>query len=126
MDNSSLAQLGSARVMFEALGVLETQLGREIPMSHIRAFLRIAMAGAEGIDQGQLQRMLGVSSAGMSRIVRGLSRINYDRSEGRDLVAFDFDPRDNRRRLIRLNDKGAALVQSLMVRLNSIQAAHAA
>jgi len=99
--------------------MLGEELDREIPLNHLRTLFRVGMAGDVGIDQGELQRAIGLSSAGISRTVRALSRISYDKKRaGYDVVEYQRDPIDNRRRVIRLTANGKALFEKLAARFH--------
>jgi len=110
-----------ARILFELATEIAHTLDREIPLQHLRTFLRVAMAGDAGIDQQKLQRETESSSAGMSRTVRALSNVSWDkRRVGHGVVEVTIDPSDNRRRIVRLTPKGKALLTSLASKLGTM------
>jgi len=112
-----------ASALYRALQVLTTEIDRDLPITIPLAFLRIAIAGPEGIDQGQLQEELQASGAGMSRAVQTLSRVHWSKTrEGLDLIERIIDPLDNRRRILRLTPRGerlAAKVSDVMTKGSS-------
>ena len=101
---SKFLQAGSLYRLMQTIGEV---LDRDIPLLHVSALLRIAMAGDEGIDQNALMTELKISASAMSRIVQLLSSVHYMKDkEGFGYVERVFDPVDNRKRNLRLTAAG--------------------
>lgn len=114
MSNGNLGTLKSAQDLYELIDALAQEFSRDTSLGYLLTFLRVGMAGGEGIDQGRLGEEIGLSPAGMSRAVRALSEVSYDKQrEGFGVVEFDLDPTDNRRRIIRLSPKGEQIINKL-------------
>lgn len=114
MSNENLGTLKAAKGLYDLIGALAQEFDRDMSLGYLLTFLRVGMAGSEGIDQGRLGEEIGLSPAGMSRAVRALSEVSYDKQrEGFGVVEFTLDPTDNRRRIIRLSQKGAQLINKL-------------
>lgn len=114
MSHKSLGTLKSAKDLYELIDALAQEFGRDMSLGYLLTFLRVGMAGGVGIDQGRLVEEIGLSPAGMSRAVRALSEVSYDKQrDGFGVVEFALDPTDNRRRIIRLSTKGEKLIDKL-------------
>lgn len=101
-----------------ALAVLASATTSGLPLNHVSILLRVAAAGDQGIDAGKLAEVAGVSPASVSRTTRTLGAVHYNkRHEGFGLVEVQFDPTDNRRRVIRLTADGRALVSDILGKL---------
>ena len=104
----------TAAILNKIVNILNAEMDREMPMTQVTVFARIAAAGDAGIDQGTLQDDLQMSSASMSRTVQALSPIHYFKDRpGLNVVERIFDPQDNRKRALRLNAKGQRLMAKL-------------
>ena len=103
--------------VYNSMKVLTDEIDRDLPITVPLIFLRVAMAGSEGIDHGQMQRELKLSSSSATRGVQTLGKVHYLKErEGLDLVERAFDPQDNRRRILRLTSKGEKLVARVVAR----------
>jgi DNA-binding MarR family transcriptional regulator len=104
-----------AAMLYRLTQEMADVLDREAPITQMMAFLRIAMSGDTGIDQGRLADDLKLSSAGASRTIQALSTIHYLKDRpGYGLVERVFDPTDNRRRELKLTPKGEKAVDKLV------------
>lgn len=108
-------KIGEAATLYRFVQELADVLDREAPITQALAFLRVAMAGDVGIDQGKLADDLKISSAGSSRTIQALSTIHYLKDRpGYGLVERVFDPTDNRKRELKLTAKGRRAVDKLL------------
>lgn len=100
--------------IYQALEQIAIFTDRDVPLLQVLALLRIAQAGEQGIDQGQLSFELKASSAAVSRTVRALGEVHYlkDR-QGFQLIDIALDPKDNRRRIAKLTPKGRQLLSQI-------------
>lgn len=91
-------------------------LGRDLSLRQLHTLLSVAAAGHAGIDTVALGQLTCSSSAAISRNVRVLGQYHHNRSRGAGmgLVDVSLDPRDNRRRLVRLTERGARVVASFV------------
>jgi DNA-binding MarR family transcriptional regulator len=106
--------LRDARNLFQTVSLIAKELERDIPVTQVLVFLRIAAAGRCGIDQGELANELGIPSATMSRTIQALSKVHWTKNKaGFDIVERDMSAVDNRRRCIRINTNGEALMARL-------------
>ena len=85
---------------------LADTLSDETSLRQALTLFEIAMAGTAGTDSATIERKLGISAAAVSRTIRVLSEISWDRTKGYGLVDLTLDPADNRRRIIKVNRKG--------------------
>lgn len=91
------------------------EFDRDAPINQPYAFVRIAAAGGDGLDQNRLQNDMELSSAGISRLVQALSKVHYSKEkEGFDLVQRTFAPHDNRSRQLVLTPKGERVLGKLI------------
>ena len=98
-----------------ALDTLARGASIDLSVRQVLILLRIAQAGDLGVDQGRLTEDTGVSPAAVSRTIRTLGDTHYSkRHEGFGLVHFEFDPTDNRRRIVRLSDAGRDLIADVL------------
>ena len=96
--------------MYRALTTLADEIDRDLPITMLLVFARVAMAGDEGIDQMEVKDEIKASSGGMSRTVQTLGDVHYLKDKpGLQLITRAFDLRDNRRRLLKLTPKGERL-----------------
>ena len=107
-DNADAVALLEVRVMgfVRAFGLLEpdtTPCGQPITTSEAHALTDLA--GADGRNQKQLGRSLGLEKSTVSRLVSKL--------EGRGWVRRDPDPRDGRAVLLSLTDDGRRAAERL-------------
>lgn len=87
------------------------RLDPDLPIQYALSFLTIAEH--EGLSIGELAERLGIAQSSASRNVAALSRWHSFGKEGHDLVEAHEDPRERRRKLIRLTPKGRALIETL-------------
>lgn len=76
-------------------------LGATVPQYQV--LIRLAMEGA--VSQQELTTDAGLDAAGVSRLVARMAE--------EKLVSIKVDARDRRRRLVRLTNKGKALIEAL-------------
>lgn len=104
---------GTSRLI-KALETLDRG-ARDLNLTQVTLLLHVAHAGDNGIDQGRLAELAGASPASVSRTVRILGDMHYDKSRaGYGLVSFDFDPTDNRKRVVRLTAAGKRLIERVV------------
>jgi DNA-binding MarR family transcriptional regulator len=93
---------------------LTTVIGRDSPLTLALVFTRVAIAGPEGVLQATVERELKLPSAVLTRSVQTLSGLHYGKSKpGLDLITRTIDSADCRHRILRLTEKGRAIILSL-------------
>ncbi|MEQ8964530.1 MAG: winged helix DNA-binding protein [Azospirillaceae bacterium] len=93
--------------------VLETfrALDPDMPIQYALSFLTLARH--EGLSMRELSDRLGIAQSSASRNVAALSEWQSFRRPGHDLVRAEEDPRERRRKIVRLTAKGRALADRL-------------
>ncbi|WP_029010868.1 winged helix-turn-helix transcriptional regulator [Azospirillum halopraeferens] len=86
-------------------------LDPDLPIQYALSFLTIAQN--EGISIGELAERLGIAQSSASRNVAALSRWHSFGKAGLDLVQAQEDPRERRRKIVTLTDRGQAFVADL-------------
>lgn len=115
---ASKTLIEGARTLRRALDVLAEATGRELNITQVLVLLRIAESGDMGVDAGKLAEFTGASPAAISRTVRILGEVHYMKQhEGFGLVDLQFDPTDNRRRVVRLTADGRVLINQMAAKL---------
>jgi len=100
-------KVGEAAALYRLAQEMADILDRDAPLAQVLTFLRVAMSGDQGVDQGQLADTIPMSPTAASRNVRALGPIHYQKDRpGYNLVESAFDPTDNRHRVLKLNSKG--------------------
>lgn len=93
--------------VLEALRILDPDL----PIQYALSFLTIAQN--EGLSIRDLSERLGIAQSSASRNVAALSKWHSFGKEGHDLVQAEEDPRERRRKIITLTEKGRELAAQL-------------
>jgi DNA-binding MarR family transcriptional regulator len=104
----------------EFLRKLSECLSDESTIKQARVLFTIAQAGDGGMDAATLEKKLGMSPASISRTIRVLSTISYDRSEGFGMIEMTLDPSDNRRRIVRINKAGDKAVCAMAAAFSGV------
>ena len=86
-------------------------LDPDLPIQYALSFMTIAQS--EGISIGELAERLGIAQSSASRNVAALSRWHSFGKAGLDLVQAQEDPRERRRKIVTLTDKGRAFLDDL-------------
>ncbi|NYZ12976.1 winged helix DNA-binding protein [Azospirillum sp. RWY-5-1] len=86
-------------------------LDPDLPIQYALSFLTIAQN--EGLSIGELADHLGIAQSSASRNVAALSRWHSFGKAGLDLVQSQEDPRERRRKIVTLTDKGRAFLDTL-------------
>lgn len=86
-------------------------LDPDLPIQYALSFMTIAQN--EGISIGELAERLGIAQSSASRNVAALSRWHSFGKAGLDLVSAQEDPRERRRKVVALTDKGRAFLDAL-------------
>ena len=86
-------------------------LDPDLPIQYALSFLTIAQN--EGISVGELAERLGIAQSSASRNVAALSRWHSFGKAGLDLVQAQEDPRERRRKIVTLTDRGRAFLDTL-------------
>ena len=86
-------------------------LDPDLPIQYALSFMTIAQS--EGISIGELAERLGIAQSSASRNVAALSRWHSFGKAGLDLVQAQEDPRERRRKIVTLTDKGRAFLEDL-------------
>lgn len=79
-------------------------LDPDLPIQYALSFLTIAQN--EGLSIRDLSERLGIAQSSASRNVAALSRWHSFGKEGLDLVRAEEDPRERRRKIVTLTEKG--------------------
>ncbi len=87
------------------------RLDPDMPIQYALSFLTIARN--EGMSMGDLAQKLGIAQSSASRNIAALSRWHSFNKPGHDLVEAHEDPRERRRKLVRLTARGHALIAEL-------------
>ena len=93
--------------VLEALRTLDPDL----PIQYALSFLTIAQN--EGLSIRDLSERLGIAQSSASRNVAALSKWHSFGKAGHDLVQAEEDPRERRRKIITLTDRGRGLAAQL-------------
>ncbi|WP_114393383.1 MarR family winged helix-turn-helix transcriptional regulator [Oleisolibacter albus] len=101
------------------LGAFRT-LDPDLPIQYALSFLTIAQN--EGLSIRDLSERLGIAQSSASRNVAALSKWHSFGKAGHDLVQAEEDPRERRRKIITLTDKGRELARQLADLLDPPQA----
>lgn len=86
-------------------------LDPDLPIQYALSFMTIAQS--EGISIGELAERLGIAQSSASRNVAALSKWHSFGKAGLDLVQAQEDPRERRRKIVTLTDKGRAFLEDL-------------
>lgn len=103
-ENKSLATLGKAIQRLRAIDP-------EMPMQTALLFLLVAQR--PGLTMKELQRAMVTSQASISRNVATLSRWARFDKRGHDLLIAKEDPRERRRKVVFLTQRGELLAREL-------------
>lgn len=90
---------------FKTVATLADGIGRGSALTVAVVFARVGSAGSSGLLQSSIQRELKLAPAVMTKTVQTLSAL--------DLINRSIDNTDSRHRVLRLTEKGQALVQSI-------------
>lgn len=86
---------------------------RDILTTEVLVFLHVAVN--DGMQMSELQDLLGVSQAAVSRNVYFLSKYGANNREGLELIQLVEDTENRRRRRLYLTPKGKAFLRQLEV-----------
>ncbi|HZH28845.1 MAG TPA: winged helix-turn-helix transcriptional regulator [Azospirillaceae bacterium] len=111
-DATRSPEIGTAVRLLEAF----RRLDPDLPIQYALSFLTIAEN--EGLSMRELSEKLGIAQSSASRNVAALSRWHSFGKPGHDLVEAHEDPRERRRKVITLTDKGRALLEELRAIVN--------
>jgi len=104
----------TAGMLYKLVTILSEELDREMPLTQVLAFARVALAGDAGLDQGKLQEDLALNSSSTSRTIQALSAVHYYKDRpGYDVVERVFDTQDLRKRSLRLTPNGEKLMAKI-------------
>ncbi|HYF86323.1 MarR family transcriptional regulator [Azospirillum sp.] len=92
------------------------KLDPDLPIQYALSFMTIAQS--EGISIGELAERLGIAQSSASRNVAALSRWHSFGKAGLDLVQAQEDPRERRRKIVTLTDKGREFLNALRAIVN--------
>jgi DNA-binding MarR family transcriptional regulator len=87
------------------------RLDPDMPIQYALSFLTIARH--EGLSMGDLAQRLDIAQSSASRNIAALSKWHSFGKEGHDLVEAHEDPRERRRKIVRLTARGHHLVAVL-------------
>ena len=86
-------------------------LDPEMPVSRLLLFLHAA--SQPGLLQSDLQEFAGLAQSGCSRAIAAMSRFEGFNRPGLDLIEAVPDPKNRRRKVVTLTDKGEGLAARL-------------
>lgn len=89
-------------------------LNNEIQAQTIQTFLYVAMADKREIPMQEMGKALGLSQASVSRNVSFYSKINRHRNKGQGLLGSREDPKERRRKVVYLTNKGTMFMNDLV------------
>ena len=92
------------------------RLDPDLPIQYALSFMTIARN--EGLSIGELAERLGIAQSSASRNVAALSRWHSFGKAGLDLVQAQEDPRERRRKIVTLTEKGRAFLEELRAIVN--------
>lgn len=115
-------QLEVAKALFELSKILGRDLREQVPLTHLHALFRIAVAGVGGIDERELEKKLGFTRSSMSRTERVLAGIK-NKPEGDAIVEYVPHPHVEGRTQVRLTANGRALFQEFASRFTPLSKA---
>lgn len=84
-----------------------------IPAQTITVFLTVAVTKGHTISMGDLGERLDMAQSSVSRNVQLLSKLNRHKEPGMDLVQWEIDPQDYRRRIVSLTKKGRVIAERM-------------
>jgi len=95
------------------------KLDPDLPIQYALSFMTIAQN--EGISIGELAERLGIAQSSASRNVAALSRWHSFGKAGLDLVQAQEDPRERRRKIVTLTEKGRAFLDELRAIVSPVE-----
>lgn len=105
-----------ARKLLSQLDELLNTTDRNIPASHLMFLLRVYLAGDGGTSHEELQKW-GFGASVASRLMQDFTKVRYDkRTPGYDMIVVELDPSNFRRKIIRMNPRGAKIVERILSR----------
>lgn len=105
-----------ATKLLQILGELLVLTDDSIPAKHLQFLLRVYLAGDGGTSHENLQHQ-GFSASVASRLMQDFTKVRSDkRTPGYDLITVELDPTNFRRKIIRINDRGAKAVTRILSR----------
>ena len=93
-------------------------LNGEIQAQTMQTFLYVGMSPDRDVPMQEMGKALGLSQASISRNVSFFSKINRHRSKGVGLLGSREDPKERRRKVVYLTNKGSMFMADLVGILN--------
>lgn len=113
LDSEDRKALRSMNAAIEVIRGIQS----DIAAPAIVVFLLVASAPQSTLSMVELAERLGMSQASVSRNVAMLSKINRHKEPGYDLLRWDLDPQDFRRKVVTLTARGQRLAARMSARL---------
>lgn len=88
----------------------------DVQVQTIQIFLKIVLAGDASISYVDLEKVVGISQAAISRNIKKLTAGPRETS-GYGLITVELDPYDSRRRIIKISQKGKDLVAAMEAKM---------
>lgn len=102
----------------KAIDNVGRRIGRDLALRQLHILGVVVAAGESGIDATKLGEVTETSSSAVSRNVRILGAVHYDKhSPGLGLVKVELDPMDNRRRVIKATKDGIEVIRAFVASL---------
>jgi len=114
----NLSKQDAVQMLTLAMQEMQDQIGPEATAQRVLTFLAIAAnPGMPQYDMGK--KVKGFTFATLSRNIAELSLIKRGSQPGSGLVVQMPDPKHRRRNLLRLTEKGEALVEAIAARMSA-------
>lgn len=112
------------KALFELSKTLSLDLAERIPLTHIHALFRIAVAGSTGISVSELTDVFGLTPDSMASTVDALASIRFA-NQGTEQDVIEYCPATDQggKAVVRLTSNGRALFAEFASRFKPLRAA---
>ena len=101
----------SHRKALQIIALFQT-LGPDVSFNTGLVFMEIVLKGS-ATSLSELSEATGLNETVVQRHLSNLSRWNYRKKKGFELISYETDLMDQRRKIVKLTRKGEALSQSI-------------
>lgn len=111
--------------LLQVTNLLADEFDSEMPLTQVRMFLRVAMAGSAGVPLMDLARELKLGNTTASRTAYAFGEWRSEKRDGERLPGYNMMERvenphlDRRYVVMRLNDRGRALLAKVNRRMEA-------